>query len=62
MLTNFQQISNEVIKKRFGPSAEKKKDMLGSFISRGLDADEVEMEISISLFVQIQPAIPRQSS
>ncbi|KAB2573396.1 Pisatin demethylase [Lasiodiplodia theobromae] len=42
-------ISHEVIKKRFGPSAEKKKDMLGSFISRGLDADEVEMEISISL-------------
>ncbi|KKY13342.1 putative pisatin demethylase [Diplodia seriata] len=43
------QISHEVIQKRFGPSAESKKDMLGSFISRGLDASEVEMEISISL-------------
>lgn len=62
MLTNFQQISHEVIKNRFGPSAEKKKDMLGSFISRGLDADEVEMEISISLFVQIQPAISMEAS
>ncbi|PVI00777.1 cytochrome P450 oxidoreductase [Periconia macrospinosa] len=42
-------LSQQVIKTRFGQHAEKKKDMLGSFISRGLDATEVEMEISISL-------------
>ncbi|KAF2147000.1 uncharacterized protein K452DRAFT_314252 [Aplosporella prunicola CBS 121167] len=42
-------ISQKVIERRFGSRAEKKKDMLGSFISRGLDASEVEMEISISL-------------
>ncbi|GME66327.1 Pisatin demethylase [Neofusicoccum parvum] len=42
-------ISQQVIEKRFLPNAERKKDMLGSFISRGLSASEVEMEISISL-------------
>ncbi|KAL0257598.1 hypothetical protein SLS55_008412 [Diplodia seriata] len=50
------QISHEVIQKRFGPSAERKQDMLGSFISRGLDASEVEMEISISLSVPSTPS------
>jgi hypothetical protein len=42
-------LSQKVIKTRFGQHAEQKKDMLGSFISRGLNAMEAEMEISISL-------------
>lgn len=42
-------ISREVINERLAPNAESKKDMLGSFLKRGLTPDEVEMEISISL-------------
>jgi hypothetical protein len=42
-------LSRKVVETRFGPHAKKEKDMLGSFISRGLNSAEVEMEISISL-------------
>ncbi|KAL1641284.1 hypothetical protein SLS58_006186 [Diplodia intermedia] len=42
-------ISREVINERLAPGAEQKKDMLGSFLKRGLTPDEVETEISISL-------------
>ncbi|KAI1075518.1 putative benzoate 4-monooxygenase cytochrome P450 [Whalleya microplaca] len=42
-------ISREVINERCAPGAVQKKDMLGSFIKRGLSPTDVEMEISISL-------------
>jgi RNA-binding protein YhbY len=45
----YTQLSQKLIKTRFGKNAENKKDMLASFISRGLNAKEVEMEISISM-------------
>ncbi|KAI1445272.1 BcABA1, cytochrome P450 monooxygenase [Annulohypoxylon stygium] len=37
-------IAKEVVSKRFAADAEKKKDMLGSFISHGLDRQECETE------------------
>ncbi|KAH9989602.1 putative benzoate 4-monooxygenase cytochrome P450 [Xylariaceae sp. FL0662B] len=42
-------ISRDVINERCAPEAVQKKDMLGSFIKRGLSPTDVEMEISISL-------------
>lgn len=42
-------ISREVINERLAEGGKQKKDMLGSFLKRGLTPDEVEMEVSISL-------------
>ncbi|KAI6084808.1 BcABA1, cytochrome P450 monooxygenase [Hypoxylon rubiginosum] len=37
-------IAKEVVSKRFGPAAEDKKDMLGSFVTHGLERQECETE------------------
>ena len=42
-------IAKQVAAERFGPDRKVQKDMLGSFVARGLTQDEAESEILMQL-------------
>lgn len=47
-----------MINERLAEGGKQKKDMLGSFLKRGLTPDEVEMEVSISLYAPALAKFP----